>query len=229
MGLEGASEWSQPNLFEVDAGPSRAELEDALHVLQRYLGTGGGIDGLSATRGGSRPGRGDTPEGAAEGPPAERLPASASQAAVPTPAASAVEGEVRTVDASEASRLWGRGRPGTEVYIKPGGACSNGSVKFGLSYGIAEWASAASACPAGYWVCTLAERGTETCDTARPDSGVLDGRDCDRNPISWDEDDHLGWLADELGTSDGATRYETSASVIPNPLCQALPVWCCWE
>lgn len=48
------------------------------------------------------------------------------------------------------------------------GLCTNGGVLFGHGSARVRWEGAASGCPAGTWVCTQAERGTATCDTAWP-------------------------------------------------------------
>jgi hypothetical protein len=46
----GASEWSIPNLFEVAEAPSRAELEDAVEVVRRYLAAqDGNVAGLQGS------------------------------------------------------------------------------------------------------------------------------------------------------------------------------------
>src|SRR3989344_3674031 len=63
-------------------------------------------------------------------------------------------------------RLWGQGRPNSTVRVTGGGECSsslNASIKVSRSERAVHWDNAASACPTGSWVCTIAERGTSAC------------------------------------------------------------------
>ena len=52
VGVQEASRWSQPSLFQVAAGPSQAEFEEALAIVRAYLADQGGPDarGDSAAR-----------------------------------------------------------------------------------------------------------------------------------------------------------------------------------
>lgn len=54
---KGASEWSPPSLFEVASGPSEAEFEEALQVVQQYLATRSGVqeEGVAATETAAEP------------------------------------------------------------------------------------------------------------------------------------------------------------------------------
>ena len=146
-----------------------------------------------------------------------------------------VEGEVLTVDPGGEPRLWGRGRPGTAVYLSnaTGTArlCSNGTVKLGLSAHVVDWGSAAAAGPAGFWVCTVQERGTADCDTLRGDESV-DGFDCAGGYLDWPSGDHLGWTADGSlsgGLSGIAVGEQTFLGSFSKQTCMSLPVWCCTE
>ena len=58
--------------------------------------------------------------------------------------------------------LWGQGRPGT--FMKnSAGECVKGGLKISRSIPSVKWEGAAAACPKGWWVCTAAERTTESC------------------------------------------------------------------
>jgi hypothetical protein len=146
-----------------------------------------------------------------------------------------VEGEVLTVDPSGEPRLWGRGRPGTAVYLSTATGtarlCSNGPVKLGLSAHVVDWGSAADACPAGFWVCTVQERGTDDCDTLRGDESV-DGFDCAGGYLDWTSGNHLGWTANGSlsgGLSGIAVGEKYFPGAFSRQTCISLPVWCCME
>jgi hypothetical protein len=49
VGPEAVSDWSPPNLFQVALGPSTAELEAMIEVVQRYLESGPGAEVLGGT------------------------------------------------------------------------------------------------------------------------------------------------------------------------------------
>jgi hypothetical protein len=142
-----------------------------------------------------------------------------------------VEGEVLTTDPSGEPRLWGRGRPGTAVYISEATnrLCSLGSVKFGLSKHAVDWGSAADACPVGFWVCRQPERGTLPCDTFRLDS-TQDGVDCAGEYLDWPGNNHIGWTANGGGDGvDGIIVTESENGLYSRTTCHSLPVWCCTE
>ena len=67
MGRKEASEWSAPNLFEVAAGPSEVEFEEALQVVQQYLT----VQGPSETAGAAPAVSGSTAVAATSGATAE--------------------------------------------------------------------------------------------------------------------------------------------------------------
>ena len=142
-----------------------------------------------------------------------------------------------------AGPLWGQGRPNTKVhglsFLDFEIPCTNGEIQFVLSARQVDWNGAAAACPAGWWVCTAAERGTATCNTTRVDS-VCDWRGCDSGAGSTGAECHdkgaafhIGWLADgdpaggwehqAMGWSQSEDE-DTPAAVLG---CSLLPVWCC--
>jgi hypothetical protein len=242
-GTSTASDWSQPSLFQVTAGPSQRELEEALAVVGQYLDEEAiGSDKPSPasswpasdrTRAAFPvPGYSEvsTLSGRHSKPDSPQDETAAAAASATGVAALTVEGEVRTVDPSSAPRLWGQGRPGTDVYLKkdsePPSLCRNGDVRFGLSKMVVTWGEAADACPAGTWVCTAEERGTAACDTLRPDSSD-DAFTCDGVYLDWPSNGHWGWLAD-AGITLGSLVIESGVGVATFP-CISIPVWCCSE
>lgn len=142
-----------------------------------------------------------------------------------------VRGEVRTTSSSGAPRLWGQGRPNTTRYgIAGQGLCHNGSIAYGLSRHSTDWAGAEAACPVGTWVCTLADRGNNPCDTERPDSNGGNPVDCNGSIGSWTGSEQYGWVADADPTWYYAGKIVYEGGVDTGPLnCKTLPVWCCSE
>ena len=133
-------------------------------------------------------------------------------------------------------RLWGQGRPGVVRYGTSGvetGLCTNAAagVRFGLSNARVYWEGAAAACPAGTWVCTLAERGSGACNTARPDTT------CDyysRTGTCGDPapSDHYGHIADngcQGGTEGGHVTEGGNGNVTTcgGSGSYSMAVWCC--
>ena len=103
-------------------------------------------------------------------------------------AAVTVVGETRAVDNVNRPRLWGKGRAGVVRYGTngvEGGLCISGSVEFGLSNVTVDWGSAADACPAGTWVCSMHDMVSGIfldCDTDRPDTDN-DAQTCDGTEV----------------------------------------------
>jgi hypothetical protein len=126
------------------------------------------------------------------------------------------------------------GRPGATRFGTAGiddGLCTGpapANARFGLSAFAVSWEGAAAACPAGTWVCSLAERGTGVCNTARVDSGC-DGLLCDGTCFDLPDTQHLGWVSN-VGSGGspltGAAVLENGS--VSNPsTCHTYPVWCC--
>ena len=67
-------------------------------------------------------------------------------------------------------RLWGQGRPGVVMHAPENdlNGCQGDGDDVYLSQMEVGWGDAAAACPAGTWVCTSAERGSDE-DSARGD------------------------------------------------------------
>jgi hypothetical protein len=225
VGRQRAFGWSAPSLFEVAAGPTEAELEDALEVVRQYLPEASSTVNAAQERSvASRPRSGRLDFVPLTAPVVPTVDSAGN-----TTARLTVDGEVRTTDSSGAPLIWGRGRPGVIVYpqVGTGSFCSNGlSNRFGLSSVMVDWGSAADGCPVGTWVCRTSD--VVACNTTRPDSS-LDAWECDATPIDRDENAHIGWLA-EMDLADlvrgrifSETGFETSGGT-----CATLAVWCCW-
>ena len=150
-----------------------------------------------------------------------------------------VAGEVRTInpdDPSGPARLWGRGRVDAEVHgefnIVAPRPCTNGSTRYGLSTVAVDWGSAADACPAGTWVCSVLDIIFDTCNTTRPDNSG-DYIDCSGDQVDLTPTSHLGWTADPAAGQEQleglAKRENASGVVFRMESCSTLPVWCCWN
>ena len=230
------SAWAAPLFFRVPDGPSPAEIAlalDLLRELQRASSEAIASEPENAfeRHADSNP----MPEPPRLGIGRSR-PESSNRPGPATfsgggPASLRVAGEVRSVDSTGEPRLWGKGRPGAKIYGPDDGSgafCSQGSIRFGLSEGGADWGSADSACPEGTWVCRRSEiEAAPACNTARPDTGA-DLLRCDGESVDQGEGAHIGWLADHPAPANGMglVLYE-SDPVAVHPNCVTGPVWCC--
>jgi len=138
-------------------------------------------------------------------------------------------GEMRTIDESGDSRLWGEGRPGVSIlshHTNPAGYCETPSgIKFALSDQYSTWANAAAACPAGTWVCTLEETGSQTCPTLTLIVSIMN---CDGSsgPVG-----EVGWMADGYVYESGFAKIANYLGdpILSRKVCESMFVWCCWE
>lgn len=130
-------------------------------------------------------------------------------------------------------RLWGKGKDEVARFGTIGvesGLCVNGGVEFGLSRSVAPWRKAAGQCPAGTWVCSLAERGLKVCNTSRPD-GKSDSIDC--HGVDWNREPHrhIGWLSDVTVLGKGKGRVSVAVAENGDLYRQRQnekhAVWCC--
>lgn len=227
---DGPSAWAVPLFFRVPHGPSQAEVAEAIELL-RQLGRESPEVIATESHGDSvalpeAPGSSlRTIQGTIIEPPG---PAEFSGGG---PASLRIGGEVRTVDATGEPRLWGKGRPGAKIYGPDNGSgafCSQGSIEFGLSEGVASWDSAEAACPEGTWVCRRSEiEGAPACDTARPDTPT-DVLLCDGDPLDQLADRTYGWLADHPAPAFGGGTSLSELDIVGSlPACLSAPVWCC--
>lgn len=130
---------------------------------------------------------------------------------------------------------WGEGRPGATV-MNNAGECVNGAIKISRSTRLATWDGARAACPANWWVCSAAERGTAACPapsgtnknvilcnvTASPRGDSVEDLILLLNNGAWITETatstlYFGKLA---GGGSGATKSDQYT-------CTLLPVWCC--
>lgn len=146
---------------------------------------------------------------------------------------------------SSTTRLWGEGRPGATVPSPATGQCTNTvdgrTIKISKSNYSATWDKAAAACPAGWWVCTAAERdlnggaGFGACPAsgavASPPqlcnpayTGATPFQDIYVPAASTD----IVWVAD-VGTTAhiGKAVSAVGGAAADNALCIATRVWCC--
>lgn len=152
-------------------------------------------------------------------------------------------------------KLNGQGRPGV-VLSNVAGECARvvGGNTIKISRGLPpnEWGAAAGACPAGWWVCSAAERGAGTCgdisgewtgyatlDHCRPDYRDGKGEYTRYTRNAWAADVYTsggisrGTLIDIRGrTQDlGDDRDYRSGPPVTYPpateFCNIYPTWCC--
>ena len=132
--------------------------------------------------------------------------------------------------ASSTSRLWGQGRPGSSVLNNAGECASsaNSYMKVSRSGNTAVWDGARAACPANWWVCSAAERGTAACGTSTQPAIIC-------NPVSTtaelsDGTVNWAWISDAASTNDRMAKTATTASganTAEKYACNIAPVWCC--
>jgi hypothetical protein len=128
--------------------------------------------------------------------------------------------------------LAGEGRPGTavagtgprpdvlELCVGPTG------ISFGMSEQMAPWGETPAVCPAGYWVCSAAERGTAPCAVHRTDTDC-DARDCAHGCVDLLATNHVAWVADAADTSSGHYADEMGTDAGTFRSCLLFPAWCC--
>ena len=158
--------------------------------------------------------------------------------------------QIATVSSST-TRLWGKGRPGATVE-NAAGQCTTTvggrTVKISKSTFVANWDKSASACPAGWWVCTAAERdinGATANFGACPTSGAVARQlvGCDptyENPAHYDNlyvpaipdtvtfQTDIVWVADATATPHyGRAVSSVGGTVKDDVMCVTAPVWCC--
>lgn len=132
---------------------------------------------------------------------------------------------------SSTTKIWGQGRPGTAV-INTAGECtrviSGKTVKISRSTRPASWDGAGAACPAGWWVCSAADRGAATCG-----SGNRAGVRCDIPNSSNDElftlSNTWGWVSDagSVTNREFGRLVLTAGTTTDDYSCTLIPVWCC--
>ena len=141
-----------------------------------------------------------------------------------------VEGDVITVNELGVRRLWCKGRPGVIRFAQSSGdlCIGNDFIEYGLSNILVDWDSAADGCPAGTWVCSIAEIFNYPCETVRPDTD-RDRIQCDGSPIDHASDMHVGWLANANSNGNVYSKSEFGSYGYGEYECVKSPVWCCSE
>lgn len=136
-------------------------------------------------------------------------------------------------------KIWGEGRTSIAV-INTAGECtrviSGKTVKISRSTRPATWDRAQAACPAGWWVCSAADRGTVTCGSGKRTYVECNQR---QNPTPTYLDDLTawlttngstwGWVSNTGTTADGPWGgfVDTAGVLSQNYSCNIMPVWCC--
>lgn len=156
-------------------------------------------------------------------------------------------GELRTVDGSGNSRLWGKGRPGTSflTHTDPNGYCtSSAGIKHALSSHLETWGNADDVCPVGTWVCSEADLPTYGGGGACPIVPItaFQSVDCDGtfNPVAppGEQPSFWGWVsnADEstileyfVSVRGVGRSSSTWGAILWTPTCKMYRAWCCWE
>lgn len=148
-------------------------------------------------------------------------------------------GELRTVDGAGNNRLWGKGRPETGLFTHdvPNGYCTTSAgIKHALSTASDTWGNADESCPAGTWVCSLADLPTTgACPIAPLNtfSYIL----CDgtgQPPGGAEQSFQYGWVSNayELNTFGSVGRIRPSNDFNLNAFgqkCLQMRSWCCWK
>lgn len=166
------------------------------------------------------------------------------------------DGEIQTLNSNSVKKIWGEGRPGVATYDSTGtldnntGECNNsgGTLRIGRGNTSVDWGNSAAGCPAGWWVCTVAELNNKN-DPAKGPAGDCAShnkhyRSCsntDGSPSPELGETDLAWAADRgfdgpnvNGSDvDDGTYYGSAVKRSNNnrstdiPLCNQMPVWCC--
>jgi hypothetical protein len=138
------------------------------------------------------------------------------------------------------ARLWGEGRTGLVINNSAGECTRSGAGQFGENIKVSRgrrsthWDGSAAGCPAGWWVCTAAERGTIACGSS---SVGFDAENCtlgSSDEYSSETDSNKAWVADVgASTSYKTGRIVDTAGVVYSTgangafICSIRPVWCC--
>lgn len=124
---------------------------------------------------------------------------------------------------SNSSKVWGEGRKNVSVE-NTAGECVVSGVKVSRSSHAVEWSGNAAACPAGWWVCSVANRGSGSCGSGVKDwlncSGVTNGGGPTGSGIAWTAD------ADAVNRASGITVGLAGATQ-SQQVCEVRRVWCC--
>ncbi len=164
---------------------------------------------------------------------------------VATPTSSADAANKAYVDNSVANissttaKLWSQGRVNTAV-INTAGECtrviSGKTVKISRSTRPITWDKAPAACPAGWWVCSSADRGTAACGSGNRTYVECNLRSYPTPTYADDLATYAGtsgfdwaWVSDAGTTTDQPYGgfINTAGLLQENAICSGMPAWCC--
>lgn len=136
---------------------------------------------------------------------------------------------------STTMKLWGEGRPNANV-INTAGECVNGAIKVSRSTRLATWDGAQAACPANWWVCSAAERGTLVCPPPSGTNKNIVYCNVTASSIGDSVEDFVlttsdwGWVSNTATTTlyfGKIARGIKGGAKSDQYTCNLLPVWCC--
>lgn len=154
-------------------------------------------------------------------------------------------------------KIWGQGRPNVSVLTVAGvcgdtsecykdvnssGSCNAGDIKIARSNKITTWDRSPSVCPAGWWVCSAAERdangGTEgygSCGSATRRIVSCDPPASNLDQLFVIAASTWAWVSDPATITTNAyygriiptTGTYTDDATNRDEICAMMPVWCC--
>lgn len=135
---------------------------------------------------------------------------------------------------ANASKIWGEGRPGVVVVGTGVGdkECDGNPATIKVSRGntVTHWDQAAAGCPAGWWICSAGERGSNACGLSSENRTTFL---CESVSLGSDDlshpDNNWAWVADKGGSYSGGavSRIASSPLVAMETGCYLARVWCC--
>ncbi len=145
-----------------------------------------------------------------------------------------------TAISSSSTRVWGKGRPGATV-VNSGvdGQCrktiDGRSIRISKSSYVATWDKTAAACPANWWVCTRAERGTGACPATGAAANEMVKCRAEYNIITYADNlifpspaEDIVWVADTtVAPHVGMAITAINGTATGDVICTATRVWCC--
>lgn len=150
-----------------------------------------------------------------------------------------VDAQAANMATTTAIGLWGQGRPGATV-VNALGECTstiNAAIaKISRSGNTATWDGARAACPANWWVCSAAERGTIACGSSNKPILFCDPANSSNNELyhltglGVELTGNWAWVSDTATTNDRmakAASIANGANTSEKYACNIAPVWCC--
>ncbi len=151
-----------------------------------------------------------------------------------------VDAQAANMATTTATGLWGQGRPGATV-VNALGECTstiNGTtIKISRSSSTtATWDGARAACPANWWVCSAAQRGTIACGSGNKYLLTCDPANSTNKELyhitglGVERTGNWAWVSDVATTNDRmakAVSIASGANTSEQYACNTAPVWCC--